>query len=191
MPLNISAAHSSRISKYKNPSLKGSASSPFASLNQRKCVQRTRSKPETVDEDDNEFLGDRLEDVGVSKSLATDLSLRDVAQIIQYTSSHTFDVVPENGGLNSTKIAEILNSRASLPPFVTLSHVHAMTESPTTTEREIAELTKAGIITRIVIPGRGIGGSTVGDGLILLKDIERLTRRATNLESSVAGEWLG
>jgi len=154
-------------------------------------VQRTRSKPETVDEDDNEFLGDRLEDVGVSKSLATDLSLRNVAQIIQYTSSHTFDVLPENGGLNSTKIAEILNSRASLPPFVTLSHVHAMTESPTTTEREIAELTKAGIITRIVIPGRGIGGSTVGDGLILLKDIERLTRRATNLESSVAGEWLG
>lgn len=188
MPLNFSAAHSSGITKYKKPSLKSAASSPFASLNQKKCVQRTRSNSESARGDDNDFFGDRLDDVGTVKSLATDLSLRDVAQIIQYICSHMFDIMPKMGGFNSTKIAEIFNYRKSLPPFVTLAHVHAMTESPTTTEREIAELTKAGTIKKILIPGRGIGGSSIGDGMILLKDIERLTKGATSLELSVAGK---
>jgi len=187
MPLNFSAAHSSRIIKYKQPSLKTLATSPFATLNQRKRVQRTRSNPIPLEGDDDDFVEDRLDDVGIVKSLVTDLSLRDVAQIIRYIRSHMFDIMPESGGFNSTKIAEILNFRNSLPPFVTLAHVHALAESPTTTEREIAELTKAATIKRIVIPGRGIGGSTIGDGLILLEDIERLTEGATFLESGVAG----
>ncbi len=157
MPLNISAAYSSRVRV-------------------------------TTEEDDDDYFGDRLDDVGIVKSLATDLSLRDVAQNIQYIRSHMFDIMPENGGFNSTKIAEILNFRRFLPPTVTVAHVHAMTESPTSTERAIAELTKAGTIRRIVIPGRGTGGSSIGDGLILLKDIERLTRQARELESSVAGK---
>jgi len=193
MPLNISAAYSSRVRvtkrpQDKRPSLKRSASSPFGSLNQSKPVQRMLSRPESSEEDDDDFFGDRLDDVGMVKSLATDLSLRDVAQNIQYIRSHMFDIMPENGGFNSTKIAEILNFRKSLPPTVTVAHVHAMTESPTSTERAIAELTKAGTIRRIVIPGRGTGGSSIGDGLILLKDIERLTRQARELESSVAGK---
>lgn len=193
MPLNFSAAHSSRITKrsqHKNPSLKRSASSPFASLNQRKPIQRTQSKPELTVGDDDDLFEDRLDDVGIVKSLAADLSLRDVAQHIQYIRAHMFDALPEAGGFNSTRIAEILNFRKCLPPTVTVAHVHAMTGTPTKTERELAELSKVGIVRRIEIPGRGSGGSSIGDGLILLKDIESLIRKAKDLELDVAGKQL-
>lgn len=191
MPLNFSAAHSSRITKRPQtrvPSLKRSASSPFSGFNQRKPVKRSSTKPEFSREEDDDFFGDGLEETGFVRSLATDLSLRDVAQIIQYIQSHMFEALPENGGFNSTRIAEILNFRKCLPATVTVAHVHAMTESPTKTEKEIAELTKAGVIRRIVIPGRGTGGSGVGDGLILLNDIENLLSQANGLDRSTAGE---
>lgn len=191
MPLNFSAAHSSRVTKRqpgKNPLLRRSSSSPFTSFNQRKPVQRSRSKPEIVDSDeDDDFFGDRLDDVGLVNSLTTDLSLRDVAQFIRYVHTHMFDAIPESGGFNSTRIAEILNFRKSLPQTVTLAHVHAMTKSPTSTEREIADLTKAGIIRKIVIPGRGTGGSSVAEGLVLYQDLERILRETSGLDGSMIG----
>ena len=190
MPLNFSAAHSSRITKRprsKVPSLQRSASSPFASFGQRKPIKRSLSKPETADEDDD-FFEDRLEETSIVRSLANDLSLRDVAQTIQYIRSHAFEAIPENGGFNSTRIADILNFRKSLPPIVTVAHVHALANSPTKTEREIAELTKTGTIKRIVIPGRGTGGSSVADGLVLLTDVESLLRQASALDQNNAGE---
>lgn len=192
MPLNFSAARSSRITKkpqHKNPLLKRSSSSPFSSLNQRKPIKRSFSKPETALDDDEDFFGDRLEDVGLVKSLATDLSLRDVAQIIQYVRSHMFDALPESGGFNSVRIAEILNFRKSLPPTATVAHVHAMTTSPTATEREIAELVKGGVVRRTVIPGRGAGGSSIGDGLVLFKDIEGQVKETKGLGASLAGRF--
>ena len=189
MPLNISAAHSSRVTKRpsKVPSLQRSASSPFASFSQRKPIKRSLSKPENADENDD-FFEDRLEETGIVRSFADDLSLRDVAQTIQYIRSHVFEPMPESGGFNSTKMADILNFRKSLPPTVTVAHVHALTNSPTKTEREIAELTRRGTITRIVIPGRGTGGSSVADGLILLTDIENLLSQASGLDQSNAGK---
>lgn len=190
MPLNFSAAHSSRITKRpqsKAPSLQRSASSPFNRFNQRKPIKRSISEPEAADEDED-FFGDRLDETGIVKSLATDLSLRDVAQIIQYIRSHMFEIIPEKGGFNSTQIADILNFRKSLPSTVTVAHVHALTDSPTKAERETTELTKAGIVRRIVTPGRGTGGSSIGDGLILLKDIENIVSQASGLDQSIAGE---
>ena len=193
MPLKFSAAHSSRITKRRQtsiPSLKRSTSSPFAGLNQRKPIKRSLTECKADDKDDNSFE-DRLEDRGIVKSLAPDLSPQDVTRIIQYVHSHMFEVVPESGGFNSTRIAEILNFRESLPPTVTVAHVHALSDSPTKTEKEIAELIKAGVIRRIVIPGRGGGGSSVGDGLILLKDIETLVGQADGLDQSSTGELIG
>jgi len=189
MPLNFSAAHSSQVTKksqYKNPLLKRSASSPFVDFKRRKPVQRSKSKPETVDDDDD-FFGDRLDDIGIVKSLAADLSLRDVAQTIQYIHSHMFDAMPESGGFNSTKIAEILNFRRSLPPTVTVSHVHALVPSPSWTEREIADSTKAGVVRKIVIPGRGTGGSSIGEGLILSRDVENMVMEAKEINRDLAG----
>ena len=183
MPLNFTAAHSSRVSKRP----KRSTSSPFTHFSQRKPVQRSSSKVETTDDDDDDFLGDRLDDIGSVKSLSSDLSLRDVAQIVQYVRSHMFDTMMENGGFNSTRIAEILNFRQSLPPIVTVPHVHALTQSPTKTEREIAELARAGIVRKFVTPGRGTGGSSIGESLILSSDFESLLTQAKELNQELAG----
>lgn len=120
------------------------------------------------------------------KSLAADLSLRDVAQTIQYVQAHMFDAVPESGCFNSVRIAELLNFRRALPPTVTVAHVHAFLSSPTKTEKEIAELAKAGIIRRLVIPGRGTGGSSVGEGLTLEKDVERFALQSKDLDETIA-----
>ncbi|MCJ1366544.1 hypothetical protein MMC16_005673 [Acarospora aff. strigata] len=197
MPLNFSAAYSSRITKAK-PSLRRSASSPFAGFARRKPVQRSKSKPEAIEEEDDLF-GDRLDDAGLVASLADDLSLRDVAQAIQYVHSHMFDELPERGGMNSTRIAEVLNFRKSLPPIVTVAHVHAMIGQPTAVEKEIAELTKAGIIRKFVVPGRSVGGASIGDGLILAELWERMIMEASELpedlrslylDARATGQWL-
>ena len=180
MPLNLSAAHLSRITKRsqrKIPLLIRSKSSPLHDSKQCKSLQRTFSKPEASDKTSYSDS----EETCVVKYLAADLSLRDVAQTVQYIRSHMFDAIPENGGFNSTRIAEILNIRRGLPPTVTVAHVHALLSSPTVTEREIAELSKIGIIRRVSIPERSTGCSSVGEGLILLKDIEKLATEAKEL----------
>ena len=189
MSLNLSAAHSSRITKRptaKTPLLRRSSSSPLTKFKQRKPIQRSLSELKTVTEDEDIF-GDRLDDAGLVTSLATDLSLRNVAQVVRYARTHMFDVMPERGGFNSTRIAEILNFRKSLPPTVTVVHVHAMTNAPSTTEREIAELTKAGILRKIVIPGRGIGGSSMSESLVLFEDIENMIKGTDALNEALVG----
>ena len=181
MPLNYTAAHSSRISK---PSLKRSASSPFSLHKQRKPISRAFSKPETPGEDED-YFGDRLEDRGLVNTLATDLSLRDVAQTVKYVRSRMFDDLPEGGGFNSVRISEILRFRKSLPPTVTVTHVHAFLRSPTATDKEIAELAKAGVVRKIVVPGRGTGGSSIAEGVILYEDLKRLVQES-GLDEEIA-----
>lgn len=117
MPLNHSAArsHSSRVSKTPQQLLRRSASSPFTNFVQRNSIQRSQSKADVVDgEDDNDF-SDRLADIGIVKSLTSDLSILDVPQTIQYVRSHMFDTLPENGGFNSTRIADILSTFSRSP----------------------------------------------------------------------------
>lgn len=107
MPLNYATTHSSRVSKRPQQLLRRSATSPFTNFGQRKSIQRSQSRADVVDDDDDSF-DDRLADIGIVNSLTSDLSIRDVAQTIQYVRSHMFDALPENGGLNSTRIADIL-----------------------------------------------------------------------------------
>ena len=173
MPLNYTAAHSSRISK---PSARRSSSSPFSLHQRRKPVLRATSKSTACDEEAEDFFGDRLEDRGLVKTLATDLSLRDVVQTVKYVRGHMFDEIPEGGGFNSVRISEVLNFRKSLPPTVTVAHAHAFLRSPTSTEKEIDQLAKAGVIRKILVPGRGTGGSSIAEGLVLFEDLERLVR---------------
>ena len=191
MPLNFLAAHSSRVTKrsqHKNPVLKRSISSPFTEFTRRKPVQCSQSKPERP-ENDEDFFGDCLDDIGPVKSLAPDLSLKDVTQTLQYIRSYMFDTLPDNRGFSSTRTAEILNFRRSLPPTITSSHVHALTQSPTATEREVSELTKAGTVRRTVIPGRGTGGSSIAEGLVISRDIERLLWEAEELGQDLIGTY--
>jgi hypothetical protein len=115
----------------------------------------------TIPYDDDE----QLDDTGVIASLAEDLNFRDVPQFMQYIRNTMFSDMPEKAGMNSTRIAEVLNFRRRLPPFVTIAHIDALSTSSTRIEREIAELAKAGILRRVTIPNRGVGAAAVGDGI--------------------------
>ena len=189
MPLHFSAAHSSRVNKRKssNSLFKPSSSSPLKSFNQRKPVQRSISKPETS-EREHDLFDERLEEIGLVPSLASDLSLRDVVQVMQYAQSHMFDPLPEGGGFNSTRIAELLNFRRSLPQTVTVTHVHALITSPTAAEKEISELMRACVLKKIVIPGRGTGGSDVSEGLILYSEMKKLLDRTDAVDETLRGK---
>jgi hypothetical protein len=169
MSFKFTAAHSSRIKKSnKPPTLKRNSFSPFSSLPRRKPIQRSATKPEDEDED---LFNDRLDDVGLVKALATDLTLRDVAQAVKYIRGKMWSPVPnERAGMKSTRIAEVLNFRASLPPIVVVSHVQALLNSPTTVEREIAELIKGGAVRKVVVGGRG----SIGEALILVQDLDTM-----------------
>lgn len=192
MPFTFTAAPSSRISKSKPKklSLKQAASSPFSKFNQRKPISRKKSKPEAVEDDDSALFEDRLDDKGLVATLATDLRLRDVAQTMKYIRFHMFDELPERGGMNSTRIAEVLNFRRSLPPIVPNAHVHALMKSPTVVEREIAELTSAGVLRRIVVPGRGVGRSSISDALVLVEDWEQLVKGAKGLDGDLIDAYV-
>ena len=184
MSLYYSAAGSSRISKAKakKPPLRRSSSSAFSSHARQKPLSRSSTKPETRDDEDI----DRLDDAGLVATLATDLSLRDVAQTIPYVRRTMFTPLPDQGsGMNSTRIAEVLNFRRSLPPIVTLTHVHAVLNAHTTTEREVAELMRAGVVRRIVVPGRVASGQSVGEGLVLMSDWRSLVGQSAAIDDSV------
>ncbi|KAH8815170.1 serine-threonine protein kinase 19-domain-containing protein [Xylogone sp. PMI_703] len=212
MSLRFSAAHSSRIRKSGTKSSSSifkrtsSTPSPYASLPRRKPLQKlpsSKSKSNknngntnAAEEDEvdgeeggeEDFFNDRLDDIGLVKALATDLLLRDVAQAIMYIRDHTWNAIPEQrSGMNSTRTAEVLNFRRMLPPIVTVSHVHALLNSATKVEREIAQLIREGVVRKIVVGGRG----HLGEVLVLVKDLEELVGAASGLDEEVRDKFLG
>lgn len=130
-----------------------------------------------------------LDDTGVIASLAADLNLRDVPQYMEYIRNRMFCDMPEKPGMNTTRIAEVLNFRTKLPPFVTVAHIHALCVSSTKIEREIAELAKAGILRRVAIPHRGVGSAAVGDGIANVREWHALVRQHDDLPDALKGEF--
>jgi hypothetical protein len=180
MPLQLTAA-ASRVQK---STLKRSSSSPFSSSKRKKpsaaatSAKRTQSAPE-----EDESFNIRLEDEGLIASLASDLNLSDVAQQIRWVAEHQWSAIPESGaGMNSTRIAELLNFRRRLPPLVSVHHIYALSKYPTSTEREIGMLVNAGIVRRVTLPPREIGGSSPGEALVLVDEWERRIRERTDIE---------
>jgi Serine-threonine protein kinase 19 len=199
MPLNYSASKTSRIQKSssKNPfSRRSSASartlsSPFSANPRRKPVARAKSKPEISDtKEENDFEG-RLSDTGLVTTMSFDLSLRDVPQAMGYILANMFTQVPDQrSGLNSTRVMEIHSYRSLLPPIISIPHVHALLNVPTTTEREIAELTRKSIVRKLVVPGRGAGGAGVGEGLVLVESWDRIVKESQFLDDSLKNRFL-
>ncbi len=70
--------------------------------------------------------------------------------------------------MSSTRVAEVLNFRRALPAVATTAHVVALLGSPTATEREIAELTRAGTLRRVVVPRRA------GEALVEVAELARM-----------------
>lgn len=185
MPFTFTAAPSSRVTKsrMKNPLLKRTSSSPFSAVPQRKPLQKAQSKPERGEHEDEPC---RLDNLGMVTSLADKSTPSNPVQIINYIKACVYDNIPERGGMNSTRIAEVLNFRRNLPSLTTNAHLHALTDSSTTMEREIASLMKKGVLRRVSVPGRGVGGSSIGEVLVLVEDWVLLIREA-RLESQIKG----
>jgi hypothetical protein len=187
MSFQATPARSSRITKSRRTSaaaamgLKRSTSSPS------QASPRKRSLPseQSFQYDDEELLND----TGVIASLADDLNFRDVPQYMEYIRNRMFSDMPEKAGMNSTRIAEVLNFRRRLPPFVTIAHIDALSTSSTRIEREIAELAQAGILRRVTIPHRGLGSAAVGDGIASVRDWQALVRELDGLPDNVKGTY--
>ncbi|KAK6440242.1 hypothetical protein LTR95_003542 [Oleoguttula sp. CCFEE 5521] len=160
----------------KNPLLRRKSSSPFSSL------QRTKpnvGKSSLATED-------RLDDSGLIPSLAPEDVAQDVLSLVEYVKGIAFDDIPDRAsGMNSERISEVLRFRRALP-----SILYALSRSSTATEREIATLVAEGKLRKISIPGRGRGGTAVGDGVVLVSDCIAAITAESSIPQSVNEAYL-
>ncbi|KAG5981671.1 hypothetical protein E4U55_002707 [Claviceps digitariae] len=101
------------------------------------------------------------------------LRLRDVVQTMRYIRGHMFGALPRwGGGFTSTRTAELLNYRASLPGVVTMGHIHAVLRGtpPSRVEREAAELVGKGVLRRVRVDRRG----GLGEALVEMDHVRAL-----------------
>ncbi|KAI4663782.1 uncharacterized protein J4E78_004200 [Alternaria triticimaculans] len=187
MSFQATAAHSSRITKPRRKSavaalgLKRTTSSPSAASSKRRSLPNDTTTPFDDDEE--------LDDTGVIASLSDDLNFRDVPQYMEFIRNRMFSDMPEKAGMNSTRIAEVLNFRRRLPPFVTVAHIDALSTSSTRIEREIAELARAGILRRVRIPNRGVGAAAVGDGIASVREWQNLVQSHAELPEDLKEKY--
>lgn len=179
MSLRITSAPVAGIKKNKRPA---SRPSPFA--------RHARSKPSSQssrsvksDEPDQE----PLPDVGVSHYISETAHIQNVVQAIYYVRQNMFEDIPVRAGMNSTRIADLLNLRRSLPPLASVAHVHAVLDAPTKVEKEIVELVNDGHVHRLVVPGRGTDAAGLGDCLVLAEDLEALVQDSKLMKCSLKG----
>jgi Serine-threonine protein kinase 19 len=172
MPLYYTAASSSKI---RNSGVR--KRNPVSAARRQRLGQRSGSgsKASALSDDDNSNAVDS--DFGLERHevlmirLAPGLKDTSVVSILEHVPLHMFEDMPEKAsGMNSVRIAEVLNYRLRMPKIVSASHVHALRDTPTATEREIASLIQSGQVCKVSIPGRGTGVSAVGSGLVLLSE---------------------
>ncbi|EXJ75714.1 uncharacterized protein A1O5_00221 [Cladophialophora psammophila CBS 110553] len=183
MPLYVTAAHSSRVKKpAKRPASSLSSSSPFANLPRTKPSHR-KARPDTgaidddldVGEDDE---GDRLIPSGTVLSTVSIERAKDVLTAVQYARASMFAALPERAGMNSVRIAAVLNFQRNMPAIASLAHVHALIAASSKTEREIAALQTAGKLRKIKVTGRGNDISGLSEVLITMDDLQALLERS-------------
>lgn len=186
MSLQFTSSPSSRIRKTKVKPRLTSSPGRLSQFRQRTSVQE---KSRNADEEVENF-SDQLPDIGILAPLVPRSSIQDVVQAIRHIQRSMFSEMPERAsGMNSTRISAVLNHRASLPPLVSLSHVHAILNTPTTTEREIARLIRDGTLRRISIPGRSDGRSGITEMLVLMEDWQQMVSKASDLTADVKGQY--
>ncbi|KAI9792077.1 MAG: hypothetical protein M1816_003059 [Peltula sp. TS41687] len=185
MPLNLTSAPSSRVKKPKSkPSLRKSLSAGALGSPRRQAARQSESGR------GHAYSVETLPDAGVVVKLA-EFSFVDVPQAIRYVQNIMFDDVLERAsGLNSVRISETLNFRSSLPPIVTLAHIHALLDAPSTTDREVARLRKDGIVRQVVVPGRGSGAAGAAEGLVLFEDWQRLITETSSLQDNLKSKYV-
>lgn len=116
-------------------------------------------------------------------------SAKDVMSAIDHATQSMFCVIPERAGMNSTRIAQLLNFQKHLPPVVSPAHVHALVASSSKVEREIASLVSAGEIRRIRLTGRGSDTSGLSEVLITYESLDR-SLKSSALPEDVVDHFL-
>ncbi|KAJ5752452.1 hypothetical protein N7520_009369 [Penicillium odoratum] len=185
MTLRLTSAPVAGIQKRKSAKPPPRArASPFASHARRKPNATPAVKPTDFG------LDEPLPDEGISHYISETATAENVEQAIRYVRNKMFDELPERAGMNSTRIAEVLNLRRSLPPLASVAHIHTLLNAPTQVEREIVELVKSGRVRRLIIPGRGNDAAGLGDCLVLTEDWEQLVRESSALDIGIKEKFL-
>jgi hypothetical protein len=184
MTLRLTSAPVSGVKKRK--SIPKPRSSPFAAHARRKPSSAATAAVQAAEEliDD-----DPLPDIGGSRFISETAEVQNVVQAIQAIRTRMFDELPQRAGMNSTRIAEVLNLRRSLPPLASVAHVHTLLNAPTQVEREIVELVQSGRVRRLIVPGRGSDAAGLGDCLVLAEDWEDMVRGSTVLDDDLKGKY--
>lgn len=197
MPLRITSAPVSGIKKRKSVTTPKKRASPFASHARSKLSARgntqAKSSLQTEDGEDDGFMSDSepLPDIGNSQYLTESVKLNGVMQAMQHVKESMFEELPERrAGMNSTRIAEVLNLRKSLPPLVSVAHIHTVLQAPTKVEREIVSLVQSGELKRLIVPGRGNGTAGLGDCLVMASDLRELVQMSSDLGQALKGTLL-
>lgn len=134
---------------------------------------------------------ERLDDTGTVPSLAPARIAQDVQTLVRYIHANTFEPIPDQAaGMGSGRISEVLRFRQRLPRILSVAHLHALSSSPTATERELAALMARGTVRKVVIPGRGKGGAAVGEGVVLAEDWKSRVREEDSLPDEVKEKYL-
>jgi hypothetical protein len=181
MPLYLTGSHSSKVRKpAPASSLKRSS---FANLARTNALQRAVSQADKYGEDAGE--GARLDATGKIVSPTSLSNAKNVEDAIMQSTDGMFSEMPERAGMNSVRIAEVLNFRKSLPPVVTAAHVHALVAASSRTEREISGLVAAGKLRKIKLSGRGNDLSGLSELLILTSGLEAMLRTSTLDHSTI------
>lgn len=186
--LRYTAARSSRINP-SNPLRRKSSDSPFKSLKRKK--PSTKREPSAAEEDEGETFNERLNDTGVIPPINPGLELSGVLEIIKDVQQNMFTPMPDRAtGMSSTRVAEVLNFRLGLPPIVSIAHIHALSRSPTATEREISSLCSKGVLRRVHIPLRGSGAAAAGEGVALTSEWIRLLHEASGVPEPAKDKYI-
>lgn len=199
MPLRLTSAPVAGIQKKRKSTFNNTLRprpSPFANYARTKTRDTTtttttiNNTPKQADEYDNDDEVADLPDQGPSNHIPQTSPVHNVPQALHYIYNTMFDDLPATRpGMNSTRIAEVLNFRRSLPPLASVAHVHMLLDAPTRTEREIVELVRSGRVRRLVVPGRGGHAAGLGDCLVLGEDLEGLVR-GSGLEEALKGGYI-
>jgi Serine-threonine protein kinase 19 len=174
MPSYLSGA---RVKKPDQlPSLRRHTSSPFASAPRVKptSIQRSKSLADALEDELEKDGAGRLDATGQILTVIDVAAAADVQSAIRYSRNNMFCAIPERAGMNSVRIAEVLNFQKNLPPVVSLAHVHALVSASSRTERQIATLLAGGELRKIKVLGRGNEISGTGELLITTRDLRNL-----------------
>ncbi|KAF3481776.1 uncharacterized protein GIQ15_04535 [Arthroderma uncinatum] len=205
MPLNLTAAHSSRI---KKPSSGSRQKTPFASFRRTKAPASPAHQSDGKQDESeaqpiagsgsgtarsssgngkgNWIFDESLPDLGPSRVLAESTTVSTVTQAVEYIQNTMFSAIPERrSGMNGARIAQVMAFRKSLPPIVSVAHVHVLLNEPTRVEKDIVQLIDSAVVRRLLVTGRGDGTYGLGDCLVSLDDWERLIRSSTSLDDAL------